>query len=530
MILSFFAQATPGASPTPAGSPGLLDGIIDEKSLWQGIATTNLTLMYFGLVAILYIGMVVIGRILKRRFKASLGWSYQMLAIALALALPAMLPQIELPFGGERELNAFLTLAFAFAFIGFLRHTVFRVFFQQKRNTTVPKFLSEPPSLAAVLLALRNISQAVHAVAVPVALAGAGIAGIVLGLALQDTLGNVFSGFAIYFGGQFKSGDWLLIGGQHAEIMEVNWRSTRLRTNDNVFLDIPNNAITKDTVVNYSHPSPLHAMRLQVGLDYDAPPSKVRQVLIEATQAASGVLADPGSSVCLAEFASSSVNYEIKYWIDDHSRFDEIASTIRTNLWYALRRNNITIPYPIQVEMFHEAPKNQPDKRSLVRDALARVFFFECLDETQRSRLIDNARLVRFGANEQMMRQGQEGKSMYVITEGGAEVFVHVGGTQRSVARIGAGDCIGEMSLLTGERRSATIMALTDVMAVEIEKGILTPVISSSPELLERLSDLLAKRRLQNEGLTSETTGPSSSKHDDYKFGFLTKLKSFFEL
>jgi small-conductance mechanosensitive channel len=528
-FIYILAQAvTPSPSPEPSPTP---DAATSVAAVFTP-AGLNAALIYTSVALALYVILMIIGRWVKRRLHVPLGWFYQLFAFSMALFLPLQFFAVP----GELELgehiDAAVVLTGAFVAISFLRHYLFDIASRGNNNGKVPKFLSQIISIIIFLVALAIVLQVIYGQEVPGLLAGAGIAGLVLGLALQDTLSNIFSGFAIYFGGQFKAGDWLKVGDQNAEIMEVNWRSTRLRTEDNIYLDIPNSNITKETVVNFTHPTPLHALRIEIGLDYEVPPTRVRQVLIEATQMAEHVLCEPAPIVFLKDFAASSITYEIKFWMNDHSKYEEANSAVRTNLWYALRRANISIPYPIQLEASYEPSTPVVDRKSLIGGALGKIFFAECLNETQIAQLINRAQVNHFGQGEQIIRQGQHDSSMYVIMEGRADIVVEASGVTRTVATIGAGDCIGEMSLLTGECRSATVLALEDTHVVEISKSILAPLIAESPELLEVLSDLLARRRMANEGVLARALSEAQlcATHEDYRSGFLTKLKSFFAI
>lgn len=526
MNLLLLAQAAPPPSPTPSPEPSAT-----PLSISEGLATTNHVLFWLASAAVLYLIFLFTGRFLKRRFNVPLGWFYHVFAAALALFIPAQTPWVKFD-GPENAVEAFLIIGFAIILIVFIRHYFFGIFFRERRNTSVPKFLSEIVTICIVILAGFIVLDGVYGVEVPGLLAGAGIIGIVLGLALQDTLGNVFSGFAIYFGGQFKSGDWLLIGENHAQIVETNWRSTRLRTVDDIYLDIPNSNITKETVVNYNYPDDLHALVLDIGLEYDASPAKVKEVLIEAAVNCRHVLRSPAPDVYLTDFAASSVTYQLRFWLDDHSKYRDAYSEIRTYLWYSLRRNKISIPYPIQAEYAYEFPAATRDEYKVAREALTRVAFYECLSREQVERLVKGAALVLFGGGESVIRQGSAAGSMYVLVNGKAEVLVEKDSVTTSLATIGPGDCIGEISVLTGEPRSATVRALEDCEAVEVGKDTILPLLADSPELLSRLSDILARRRMQNEGIMAETANASqvSETQKNYSAGFLRKLKSFFEL
>jgi CRP-like cAMP-binding protein len=375
------------------------------------------------------------------------------------------------------------------------------------------------------------VLQGVYELPIPGLLAGAGVLGLVLGLALQDTLGNIFSGFAIYFGGQFKAGDWLLVENHHAQIVEINWRSTRLRTNDDIHLDIPNSSITKQTVVNYSYPTSRHRIRLDIGLDYEASPTLVKQVLVDAALDCPLVLRDPAPSVLLEEFGDWSVTYQLRFWIDDHEPLSNIKSHIRTKLWHSLRRHNIAIPFPIQYEMSLPRSPVHVEDRDLIRETIRKAAFAACLSAEQLEQIVGAARIVRFGAGENIIRQHAPAGPMYILVSGAAEVFVAVDGVDASVAMLQPGACIGESSVLTGEARTATIRAREDCDAVEVKTATLAPLISASSELLESLSELLATRRMQNEGIVA---GASSAAHHEtkqnYKAGFVGKLQRFFKV
>ena len=499
-----------------------------EDLIERGIEITNQTLIFIGVAFGIYIALLVAGRFFKRRVGLPLGLGYHLFCISAALFVTSRLPGVDLPFG-EKDLGAALVLTGACVVIGFVRHYCYDRFATGTGNSQVPKFLSQFASIAVIVAASLFVLQGVYELPVPGLLAGAGVLGLVLGLALQDTLGNIFSGFAIYFGGQFKAGDWLLVENHHAQIVEINWRSTRLRTNDDVHLDIPNNSITKQTVVNYSYPTSRHGIRMDIGLEYDASPTLIKQVLIDAALDCSKVLRNPEPTAYLKEFGDWSITYQLRFWIDDHEPLNAINSEIRTTLWHSLKRHKIAIPYPIQHEQSLPRPEPYVEDRELIRESMEKTVFASCLSEEQLEQIVATARIVRFGAGEKIIRQHAPAGPMYVLVSGEAEVFVETQGADASVAMLQPGACIGESSVLTGEMRSATIRARADCEAVEVNKATLAPIMSASQELLESLSEMLATRRMQNEGVVAgATSGAQSEKKQDYKAGFLGKLKSFF--
>lgn len=496
--------------------------------LEAGFHFTRLAGIYLGCVLVVYFLMILGGRTLKRRFLLPLGWVFNLFCVAGALYLPTLLPYVPVP--GERHMGAALIITGAFVLVGLVRHYFFDLLLRRRDGVQVPKFLGEFVSIAIIVGAVLGVLQFIYGQKVPGLLAGAGIIGIVLGLALQDTLGNIFSGFAIYFGGQFKAGDWLLVEGHHAKIVEINWRSTRLRTTDDVCLDIPNSSITKQTVINYNFPTCVHAVRFQIGLEYGAPPTLVKAVLVEAALDCPHVLRTPAPDVFLKSFADWSISYELRYWLDDHAHMNPANSHIHTTLWYSLRRHNISIPFPIQHHLHIEALPRHAEDRAHIRESLQKAVFASVLSAAQLAEIVEGSRIVRFGQDESIIRQGADAGPMYVMVSGRAEVWIESGGVRTPVAVLGPDACIGESSVLTGESRSATVLALEDCLAVEVEKAALARIISASPELLDALSELLAQRRMKNEGLVAEAAGSGQSTRSSYKAGFLGKLRTFFQV
>ncbi|MEO6052993.1 MAG: mechanosensitive ion channel family protein [Chthoniobacterales bacterium] len=482
-------------------------------------------------VSVLIFGIFLgIGRVLNSRTGVQLGFFFKVFGLASAVYLPMLYPHYTQYISMRHASAALMILSGAFVLSNFLRRYGWELWFE-RRNSKAPKFLSEFFSALLVLLSIGIVLRFIYKEddGVRALLTGSGIAGLAIGFALQDLLGNIIAGFTIYFGGQFKAGDWLLIENKHAEIMEINWRSTRMRTTDHVYLDVPNSKITKDMVTNFNFPTNLHALRLEVGVHYDSSPTLVKEVIAKAAGMAPDVLKDPPPNVYLKEFAAYSIIYEVKFWINDHSRFSPVHSDIRTNIWYALKRHGITIPYPIHTELYAEEKPKPPNATDINREALTKASFAECLSAEHIARLTQTAKTVQFGKGEHLTEQGNEGNSMYILIRGMAEVIVFANGTRSSVAKLGAGDCIGEMSLLTGERRSATVVALTDCDAVKIDKNDIAPIIADTPTLLDSLSNLLAQRKLQLEGVTAVTgENVHDEKRREYSAGFLRSLKRFF--
>ena len=202
-------------------------------------------------------------------------------------------------------------------------------------------------------------------------------------------------------------------------------------------------------------------------------------------------------------------------------------------VWYELKRQGITIPFPIRT--LHVERKKGPPVHEEQAEAVSILRgepLFECLSEEQLSQMVNQARLKLFGRGEPVIEEGAAGESMFVMLHGAANVFVSKNGSKIQVATLGAGDCFGEMSLLTGEPRSATVRADGDCYVMEIGKPVMGKVLSEAPTCMEQLSQLLAQRRMETEGILKEATRADEHalKERQYTANFLHRLRAFFQL
>ena len=274
-------------------------------------------------------------------------------------------------------------------------------------------------------------------------------------------------------------------------------------------------------------------MRIRVGIDYNVPPNRVKDVLGRAAQSAKNVVANPPVKVFLVDFSDYSMIYEIKYYMGNHSRINETNDSVRTNVWYELKREGITIPFPIRT--LHVERKKTPPMQEDQAEAFSILRgerLFECLSEDQLNQMVNQARLKLFGRGEPVIEEGAAGDSMFVMLRGAANVFVSKNGSKIQVAKLRAGDCFGEMSLLTGEPRSATVRADADCYVMEIGKPEMAEVLSGAPTCMEQLSQLLAQRKMETEGILKEAgnTHEQVLKERQYTANFLQRLRTFFQL
>jgi hypothetical protein len=273
-------------------------------------------------------------------------------------------------------------------------------------------------------------------------------------------------------------------------------------------------------------------MRLRVGADYDVPPNRVKDALRRAATTAEGVLPDPPIKVFTMDFAESAVIYEIKFSMGNHREYNDVCDAIRTNIWYEFRRQHITIPFPIRTLHLHRGPKRIADGRAEARAILRGEALFDCMNDTQLESLLQNGQVHHYGRGERLIQEGEPGDSMFVMLRGTAAVSVAKDGAHVRVGAMRQGDCFGEFALLTGAPRSATVRAENDCEVLEIGKPVMAEVLRESPECLTALSDLLAKRKLEGEGIVKDAVVPQEQeeKESEYRSSFLRRLRTVFEL
>jgi hypothetical protein len=177
---------------------------------------------------------------------------------------------------------------------------------------------------------------------------GSTVSVAVLGFASQDLLGNLLSGIALQIGSPFRKGDWLQLDGRRLQVQEVNWRSTRMRSADNVLVDVPNKTIAGGTIVNLSAPTSERASSVVVGFEYKASPEEVKACLVLAARSSKGVMAMPAPKAILKEFADSSIRYELSFWVEKEEHLLDALDSVRTAIWLETQKQGLTMPYPTQ--------------------------------------------------------------------------------------------------------------------------------------------------------------------------------------
>jgi small-conductance mechanosensitive channel len=356
---------------------------------------------------------------------------------------------------------------------------------------------------------------------------------VVVGFAAQTTLSSLIAGLMLQIERPFGLGDWIKIEEMQGRVIGITWKSTRLLTREKILVYIPNAEITNKSFFNYSKPNRMVMARVYIGIEYGAPPNMVKDVILQVLNQHHQVLKTPPPDIYLKEFGDFAITYEIRFCHNNFANEPRIISDINYQIWYALRRNNIKIPFPIRdvyfnhIERRFQAKALEAQKNSFnIEGLLGQVSIFSTLSAEIRTQISERSLIAEYGAGEFIVRQGDQGDSLYIIRNGSCGVYVSRDGKQENrIATIERGEFFGEMSLLTGELITATVRAMVDTSVIIIDKENFSNILNDNPAISVQLGEILAKRQkeLAEEAGRKVTATPSSS-------SMIAKIKSFFRI
>jgi len=311
---------------------------------------------------------------------------------------------------------------------------------------------------------------------------------------LQDQLGNLFAGLAIQIERPFRVGHWISITNYEGRVVEVTWRATKIRTKSGNLVILPNNVMGRESITNFSEPIAPTRESIDVGASYLVPPNEVTDAIVTALARVPRVLREPAADAVVVDFGDSAVIYRARFWIDDFERDESIRHDVRTAIYYEFHRRRIEIPWPIQVQYDRvEAEVNHTARRRELAAVIARVPEFATLPADAHDSLATSTTERLFANGEAIVREGDPGGSMFIVRRG--RVAVTIGPEAREVAAIEAGGYFGEMSLLTGDHRTATVVARGDCTVLEIQGDAFRAYVQSRPEVIDHLAEAAAARR-----------------------------------
>ncbi len=334
----------------------------------------------------------------------------------------------------------------------------------------------------------------------------------VVALSLQDTLGNILGGLALQLDRSVQVGDWVHIDSVEGQVVEIGWRQTSIETNNWETIVVPNSVLVKNRflVLGRRVGEPIQQRRW-IPFYVDAQHSP--DLVIEAVQSSlrsmdlPNVSRSPAPQCFLLQLAESPARYAVSYWLTNLTQMNPTDSSIRVQAYLALKRSGIPIAVPGRNVFLTEdtserrAMHKEKDLSQRMR-ALGRVELFSGFTEDELQTLAERLKPAPYIAGDFLVRQGAPGSRLYILAEGRADVWVENGETERAkVAELGPTDFFGEMALMTGEVRAASVIAKTNVLVYRLDKESFRDLLASRTDIAEQISTLLASRRAELEAV-----------------------------
>lgn len=485
---------------------------------------------------------------------------------AVLLALSLIVGGARLVVPNEGAIDRLLLFATTFCLLASMgRSTVLLildVIIERRTARPTPRIFRDLSTaviyLMVALVALRAIDVEPGSILTTSALLTA-----VVGLAMQDTLGNLVSGLALQMQRPFDVGDWIEVEGagtqqQAGRITEVTWRATTVMTLDHVEVILPNANLAKAAIRNYSRPSTVSRRRVVVGVTYSAAPADVHQALVGAARDVPGVLDTPAPFARTRSFGDSAIEYELFFFIDDFAQAARVEGAVRDRIYYALARRGIEIPFPTRA-LTLSAPVDTGASRASDQQrraaALASLDIIRPLPQGAVRVLAERANVRMYGPGEAIVRKGEPSMELFVIERGSVAVEVPrdreggagdgANGANRpepappatstweagnvvEIAELGVGQYFGEMGLLTGEPRSATVRAKSLCEVVVVDHSAFHEVLASHPEVVDRMGGLLASRQAELEAAASTRGRPQPAEERSRRL--ISQIREFFKL
>ena len=373
--------------------------------------------------------------------------------------------------------------------------------------------------LAVVYVAFTLVQLSTNGVNISGIVATSAVLTAVIGFSLQDTLGNIMGGMALQMERTISVGDWIKIDPHVGRVIEIRWRQTTIETRNWDTVIIPNSQLMKAQVVilgRRSNQPVQHRQHVYFQVDFRYPPNEVIALVEAAVQGTpiKAVASEPKPNCVLIDFKDSAGLYDLRYYLTDLGIDDPTDTEMRTRIYFALKRAGVPLSIPAQ-SLFLTSQTRHREEQKLDEEmdhrvkALGGVELFDGLTDEERKEIARNLRQAPFRKGEIMTRQGAVGHWLYIIIEGRAEVDLSVGdGLTKTVATLEGGQFFGEMSLMTGEPRTATVVAVEDVKCYRLDKESFRSILIKRPELAEDIAQILARRRVEleaiREGLDAE--------------------------
>ncbi len=366
---------------------------------------------------------------------------------------------------------------------------------RKRTERPVPRILRHFVSFMICLFAFFGIFAFVFGRDVNSLVATSGILTLILAFASKVDITNIFAGIGISFSQPFRIDDWVKIGDcEEGQVIDMTSRTTKIQTRDYSMLSIPNTAVASSVIENFNYPDARFRLQFTLETFPIYHPERVQKVLLDAVFSTDGVLKEPTPQILFKGQGDSSAIYTVVFYINDYGKKFVLKQAVWKRVWIHLERAGIDLATPRrEILMVQE---NQEDVTS-PQNVIRHVDLFDPLPENAKVALSEKMQKHYFPSGETIVKQGESGKSLFIILEGSVGLWVQSeDGKPIEVSRLGCGDVFGEMQLLTGKTRRFGVISMTDTFVYQIMKEDIALFIQKNPELAERFSKKLSERQM----------------------------------
>lgn len=491
-----------------------------------------LNVVWIALAAIAIV--VVLSRLLKTKLPFHL-FGAIFLTLLVSQGLIFWLNNPDLPVLTHTQRTVWLAAAFLLGLSTILRAVKWLLLelLVQRRAVKIPPFLLDITEWVIMIIVILAMIRLVFGVELTTLLVTSTVASAIIGLALQDTLGNLIAGISLQVEGPFSVDDWVEIDGIEGIIVRQNWRTLTLLTREDHRVMLTNSTVAKSKIINYSRPTNSQIQTVYLTLSESYSPNLVKNVLVEAVMGLDDLTLHPRLRSHVVSMQDGCVTYGLSYWLDDYSDKVIARDKVLTRAWYTLHRAGIHIPDPTGNFKLNVVPEDAHQQAVDARQTqlfvqMQSLHWLDVLSEAQLQQLANRTAVSTYTTGEYLVKQGEAGDSLFIITKGSVSVYVRATDGRSVFANtLSTGDFFGEMSLLTGEARSASIRANEDTDVIIIDKEAFATVLAQDPTILDRFVTALERRQ---EGLSQSLQQDSALRRQEMENGrdaFIQRIRRY---
>jgi small-conductance mechanosensitive channel/CRP-like cAMP-binding protein len=412
-----------------------------------------------------------------------------------------------------------------------MRSVRYRV--ERRSGRPAPKLMLDLLGGVVWLGALSAMSVYLFGVTPSAAFTTSGVLVAVVGFAVRHLVADLFYGVTLALERPFEIGDWVeLRDGMVGQVEEMTWRAVKLVTYDNLKLVVPNSQVATEQIANYDQPDPTWRKRIRITLGYDVSPAEVDRLLraaIEQVPETASIPREPDARV--VEYEARGVVWELRFWLPEYETGSHVTQRVHEALLRGLHVAGIQHPRVREELLVGVLDRERASERDAARRWIERIDLFAPLAQEERTLLQECARRLELAPGDAVVEQGQEGSSLFIIHEGALQASTGDDSAREALGTMGPGEVFGEMSLLTGAARSASVTARVPSVVFEIGREALAPLLKGNEGLARELAVIVAERTLADSRRDAERSQQDRVReHASRTRELVARIRFFFSL